>query len=256
MKSQPAAAPAPTKSLKTSKTKVNQQLRETSDSTQFLINKMFEGNGKSPSAKKDQPTEYALYKEAETFDQKAADPSLAPAGKDSSTDFRSKTLPRPKKSDKEPVMGMKKSRSSEDHIEDDRGSETGTYTIGTEKPDVEEVDARKSIDQVFGLVQTEDSTSGIIKRPVIDKGDTPEPDYDDGEDGVVGRGAGDGSALHIDEDMDRLERARATVQHAAPADSMDPEVGSAVEVDTRNGGSEVSSQQIFIPFSHHYSTCG
>ncbi|XP_066134256.1 centrosomal protein of 170 kDa protein B isoform X1 [Saccopteryx bilineata] len=61
--------------------------------------------------------------------------------------------------------------------EDDSLSDAGTYTIETEAQDQEVEEARKMIDQVFGVLESPDLSrvSSAIYRPVI-RGDRDEPD--------------------------------------------------------------------------------
>ena len=114
-------------------------------------------------------------------------------------------------------------KESEKENEIDKVSESGTYTIEEEKDSKEEDEARKNIDQVFGVVELPDGTS---------------MDYLNGA-GQVNGEKGDNLEATLKtinselEEIEKLEKLRA---QKPPADSLDVEIGSVARDDLCDDG--------------------
>lgn len=207
----------------------------TSDNTSYLIDKMFQNNstGSVDSLRTkgttNSGTEYDMYHEAAKFD---TDRSIKTGSQDvhsasirtGSLDINSTSVKLEKeKHDKKvrskevPVTILKKSMDeSSPEKEEDKVSEAGTYTIEEEKDSIEEDEARKNIDKVFGVDQISSSGSENLSDDLIKK--------------VIKTDKQGELTLNLQnlnlelEEIERLEKLRARPQMA---DSMEAELGSA-----------------------------
>ncbi|XP_046364381.2 centrosomal protein of 170 kDa-like isoform X3 [Haliotis rufescens] len=142
------------------------------DPASFLIDKMFEGNGKGshkPVAEVESSaaplTEHDLYKESAGYDVHAVQNGDANSDLVSASNLKS----RKSKDMGSPRMLLTNDRLIPDKKDDDKASEAGTYTIEVEEECGDEDEARRNIDRVFGV-----DPNVSFERPVIDVGDSDE----------------------------------------------------------------------------------
>ena len=95
--------------------------------------------------------------------------------------------------------------------EEDKVSESGTYTIEEEKDSKEEDEARRNIDQIFGVDQlsTRSTEFTDLKLPIVDKEDHLEA-----------------KLKNINYELEEIERLEKLRAKKPPADSLDVEIGS------------------------------
>lgn len=182
----------------------------------YLIDKMFQNNstGSVDSLRtKDtgsSGTEYDMYHEAIRYD---TDRSRKTQSQDLSSSAKQEKI----RSKEVPTSILKKSTEEvSPKKEEDKVSESGTYTIEEEKESKEENEARKNIDIVFGVDQISLTTSGHFTEDLnqnFSKADKQ------------GELTLNLQNLNLElEEIEKLEKLRAQ-QHMA--DSMEAELGSA-----------------------------
>ena len=127
-----------------------------------------------------EPPEYALYKEAKTYNTK----------------HRS-TPPQPTVSQAEPKHTVRKSGSrvkssgggTPKPPEGDNTSETGTYTVQSEQEQEELSKARESIEQLFCVTASEDTDQDVDNVPEDEVAESPPPGVSDSMQAEVGSAA-------------------------------------------------------------------
>lgn len=199
----------------------------TSDSAFFLIDKMFASDTKSPakgrrtprSLKADKPTasEHSTHPEAKMHESSVSKTQSAKVGrkpiimrKDSN-----KAVPQSKKSPSE-KKGKVIPSSAAPVDNTDNVSETGTYTIDGELPSKEEESARKDIETVFGIKDTQSTVSDSVEGLSTDRKPSS-------EDLIL-------ENLEDEEDLRSLERKRS---RGPEGSSLEMEVGSSEVTDLR-----------------------
>eukprot|EP00105_Crassostrea_gigas_P024175 XP_011444329.1 PREDICTED: centrosomal protein of 170 kDa protein B isoform X8 [Crassostrea gigas] len=199
----------------------------TSDSAFFLIDKMFASDTKSPakgrrtprSLKADKPTasEHSTHPEAKMHESSVSRTQSAKVGrkpiimrKDSN-----KAVPQSKKSPSE-KKGKVIPSSAAPVDNTDNVSETGTYTIDGELPSKEEESARKDIETVFGIKDTQSIVSDSVEGLSTDRKPSS-------EDLIL-------ENLEDEEDLRSLERKRS---RGPEGSSLEMEVGSSEVTDLR-----------------------
>lgn len=199
----------------------------TSDSAFFLIDKMFASDTKSPakgrrtprSLKADKPTasEHSTHPEAKMHESSVSKTQSAKVGrkpiimrKDSN-----KAVPQSKKSPSE-KKGKVIPSSAAPVDNTDNVSETGTYTIDGELPSKEEESARKDIETVFGIKDTQSTVSDSVEGLSTDRKPSS-------EDLIL-------ENLEDEEDFRSLERKRS---RGPEGSSLEMEVGSSEVTDLR-----------------------
>ena len=210
------------------------QPTQLNDHTSYLIDKMFQNTTGSVDSLKSKDlnsdlnsslTEHDMYSESRLFDsQRSLKVSKELVKYESerslkvTKDLINKTSAK-QQDDGVPAPIFKKStdtsakKDKDNEKEIDEVSESGTYTIEEEKDSREEDEARRNIDQVFGVDQlSTDRTvdySDDLKHGRVDKGNKLEATLKN---------------INCElEEIERLERLRA---QKPPADSLDVEVGS------------------------------
>ena len=213
---------------------VSQEIQPTqlNDSTSYLIDKMFQnttGSVDSLKAKEDTisgSSEYDLYSESRQFDTQRklkvpkelvkyeSERSLK-VTKDliNKTSAKQLELISPVISKKSLENSAKKDK--EKNGEEDKVSESGTYTIEEEKDSKAEDEARRNIDKIFGVDQLSPQSlaeheHGDLKLPVVDK-----------EDNHL-----EATLKNINCELEEIERLEKLRVKRPPADSLDVEVGS------------------------------
>lgn len=199
----------------------------TGDNASFLIDKMFASDTKSlakgrrtpRSLKADKPTasEHSTHPEAKMHESSVSKTQSAKVGrkpiimrKDSS-----KAVPQSKKSP--PEKKGKVIPSSPALVDNtDNVSETGTYTIDGELPSKEEESARKDIETVFGIKDTQSTVSDSVEGLSTDRKPSS-------EDLIL-------ENLEDEEDSRSLERKRS---RGPEGSSLEMEVGSSEVTDLR-----------------------
>lgn len=198
-----------------------------SDSAFFLIDKMFASDTKSPakgrrtprSLKADKPTasEHSTHPEAKMHESSVSKTQSAKVGrkpiimrKDSN-----KAVPQSKKSPSE-KKGKVIPSSAAPVDNTDNVSETGTYTIDGELPSKEEESARKDIETVFGIKDTQSTVSDSVEGLSTDRKPSS-------EDLIL-------ENLEDEEDLRSLERKRS---RGPEGSSLEMEVGSSEVTDLR-----------------------
>lgn len=199
----------------------------TGDNASFLIDKMFASDPKSlakgrrtpRSLKADKPTtsEHSTHPEAKMHESSVSKTQSAKVGrkpiimrKDSG-----KAVPQSKKSP--PEKKGKVIPSSPAPVDNtDNVSETGTYTIDGELPSKEEESARKDIETVFGIKDTQSTVSDSVEGLSTDRKPSS-------EDLIL-------ENLEDEEDLRSLERKRS---RGPEGSSLEMEVGSSEVTDLR-----------------------
>lgn len=199
----------------------------TGDNASFLIDKMFASDPKSlakgrrtpRSLKADKPTasEHSTHPEAKMHESSVSKTQSAKVGrkpiimrKDSS-----KAVPQSKKSPPE-KKGKVIPFSPAPVDNTDNVSETGTYTIDGELPSKEEESARKDIETVFGIKDTQSTVSDSVEGLSTDRKPSS-------EDLIL-------ENLEDEEDLRSLERKRS---RGPEGSSLEMEVGSSEVTDLR-----------------------
>ena len=226
---------------------VSQEIQPTqlNDSTSYLIDKMFQnttGSVDSLKAKEDTisgSSEYDLYSESRQFDTQRklkvpkelvkyeSERSLK-VTKDliNKTSAKQLELISPVISKKSIENSAKKDKEKDG--EEDKVSESGTYTIEEEKDSKAEDEARRNIDKIFGVDQLSPQSlaeheHGDLKLPVVDK-----------EDNHL-----EATLKNINCELEEIERLEKLRVKRRPADSLDVEVGSVDPEDDLIGDEEV-----------------
>ena len=199
-----------------------------SDPATFLIDKMFASDTKTPAKGRRTPRSLKVDKTVDRYGEHStpmeakSHDSTATKGQGTKVARKpvimrkdsSKTIPVSKKSPPEKKQDMVPKAPAVPVDNTDNASETGTYTIEGDLPSKEEESARKEIDTVFGIKDTQSavSESEISTARVPSSEDLVLENMEDEEEGM------------------RSEEKRS---RGAEGSSMEVEVGSSAVVDLR-----------------------
>ena len=216
------------------------QPTQLNDSTSYLIDKMFQNTTGSVDSLKSKEcdssiTEYDMYSESRQYDtQRSLKVSKELAKYESDRSLKVTKDLINKTSAKQLEEGMlapifKKSteksakKDNEKEKEIDKVSESGTYTIEEEKDSREEDEARRNIDQVFGVSELPDCTSmdytNDLRQTKGDKGENLEV-----------------TLKNINYELEEIERLEKLRAQKPPPDSPDVEIGSVARDDICDDG--------------------